>query len=110
MGRKSEKRIAKSKDYRKKNKKALSPKDVKKTKIQIHKMNRDDSLTSDIFNVDKYNTRVRETPSNIKALNAKVLQKDQQKDKEVQDRIIAQRKDMSDNLTKQIEELSVFSL
>lgn len=102
----------KGKDYRKtKNRKAISQRDMKKTKINVQKMNQDDSLTSEVFDLnEKECGRVREKAKLVKSLNAKTLQKDQQKDKELKDEVRALKREMEDNLNKQIEEMSGFSL
>ncbi|CCH58288.1 hypothetical protein TBLA_0A04950 [Henningerozyma blattae CBS 6284] len=85
----------------------ISVGDKKRAKLQVEKMNKQDSLLSDIINL---NGKSKELAKNVNTLSSKQLKKDQEKDRLLNVEIKNKKKQTNDDLIAQIEMISGFSL
>lgn len=90
-------------------KKAISRRDVKKTKFRVENLNRDTASLSEIIKLNA-STAVKGSARKANTLENRTLQKDWQKDQKIREKSKAEKEEMANNLEKQIEDISGFSL
>lgn len=91
-------------------KKKISHSDIKRNKVQVEKINNEGLLPAEVFKLSSRGESKRDKICSAGALQAKTLQNDQRKDREVQDKIKAERKQTDKSILKQIRDISGFSL